>query len=529
MSTLPVALPPEIEQRTLPEMFRFQARRNPDRLALIASDATGAERRLTYSQLIERAERFAQGLAATGVRAGDRVGIFADNRTGYEAALSILGCILAGFVVVPINARYAREEIDHAIGLTELSVLIFDSRLAVELGEDADRFPSVRLLVEMVGGVAGSDAIAWGDLAATPLASSYRWPALGEDDVSEILFTSGSTARPKAAELTTSSGVYAGWACAAALDLGDTDILQSFFPVFTTAGIRCILFPAWSVGATAVLDVELDVSRIMARIAAERTSVYYAVPSFYVFLLEMFDPALHDLSSLRLVAAGGAALKPETTERLLAALPDVDVRQTYGGTEGGPGGTVLVGALARSKLGSAGVCWPHTELRIADDADRDVPTGETGEILLRSPGLFRGYLRDEGATREALRNGWLHTGDVGRLDEDGCLFIVDRKKDLVIRGGHNIGTVEVETVLQRHAKVSEAAVIGIPHPKLGEDVLAVIKTTDGLEISADELIDFCADKLADYKRPRKFVFLDEFPRTGMGKILKPVLRAQFGG
>ena len=522
-----VPLPPHFVHRTLPELLRHRFSAHANRLALIASAADGGERRITYAQLDRQAQKFARGLEALGAVRGDKVGIMADNRVGYEASVTLVACLLAGFVAVPINARFSREEIDHAAELAQIRFLVYDARYQETLGDVRARIPTLETLIGIGRGAETSSALAWDAVPLRPAADAAPWPVPGEDEISEILFTSGSTARPKAAMLGTSSGVYAAFGSADALGLREGDIYQSFLPFFTTAGIRCVLLPAWFAGATAVLDPQLDVEAIMSRIEEERTTAYVGVPSFFIFLLEAYDPARHDLSSLRVLDAGGAALLPEVTARLVEAFPGVDIRQTYGGTEGGPCGTVLKGKDALRKIGSAGTCWPHTELRIVGEDGRDLPAGEAGEIVLRSPGIFSGYYRNEEASREALRDGWMHSGDIGRVDDEGYLYVVDRKKDLVIRGGHNIGTLEVESVLLRHPRVSEASVIGVPHPKLGEDLLAVIKTTDGADIPVEELKAFCAGKLADFKNPRNFAFVRDFPRTGMGKILKPELRALY--
>ncbi|WP_422623322.1 class I adenylate-forming enzyme family protein [Rhodoferax sp.] len=525
MTAARTRLPDDYRHHTLADLFWHQARVNANRLALVANTAQGLEARVTYAQLAHLAEKFARGLERLGARPGDKVAILADNRVGYEACVSYLACIRAGYIAVPINARFAREEIDHAAGLAEVRFLIHDARYIDTIGDIRARIAGIETLIRIGGSEDGaSSALAWEGVSVRPAPDAAPWPVQDKDDISEILFTSGSTARPKAAMLSTGSGVYAACAFAWAVDLHEGDVYQSFFPFFTTAGIRCVMLPGWAVGATVVLDPELDVHRIMRRMDSERTTVYVAVPSFYIFLLEAYDPAVNDLSSLRVFDAGGAALLPVTTTSLMQTFPGIDIRQTYGGTEGGPSGTVLAGYQALNKLGSAGTCWPHTELRIFDDDDHEVPLGDLGEIVLRSPGIFSGYYRNDEASRDTLRNGWLHTGDIGRVDADGYLYVIDRKKDLVIRGGHNIGTLEVERVLMRHPRISEAAVIGIAHSKLGEDLLAVVKTLDGAEIEPSELREFCADKLADFKTPRNYVFVADFPRTGMGKILKPDLR-----
>ena len=528
-ASLPILLPKAFPYRTLPSLLRRQAMSSPARVALIASDSTGVERLVTYGELIAQAERFAAGLKILRAGQQEKIGILADNRVGYEASVTLLACILAGFIAVPINARYSREEVDHAATLTNLRFLIYDARLEETIGDIRDRVASLGILIRIGPGADGRVALSWDAVAAGPSVKGLFDVSVNESDISEILFTSGTTARPKAAMLTTSSGVYASLAYAGAVGLKAGDVYQSFIPFFTTAAIRCVLLPAWAVGATAVLDSVLDIEAILDRIARVRCTVYVGVPTFCILLLDAFDANRHDVSSLRIINAGGSPLQPETTQRLLAMFPRIDVRQTYGGTEGGPSGTTLIGKDALRKLGSAGRCWALTELRIVDDEDREVSTGELGEIVLRSPGIFAGYYQNDMASRETLRGGWMHSGDIGRVDEEGYLYVVDRKKDMVIRGGHNIGSFEVETVLQRHPRVSEVAVVGIPHSKLGEDLLAVVKTKTGEEVSGAELTEFCAGKLSDYKTPRHFVFVAEFPRSAMGKIMKRELRQTYLG
>ena len=527
MITAGFKLPDEFEYRVLTDLIWRHSHKNGNRLALIANNAKSQEVRVTYAQLLHQAEQFANGLGRIGANKGDKVAIYADNRVGYEASVTLLACVRAGLIAVAVNARFEREEVEHAVNLSEARFLVFDASLTEKIGDISSTGAALETLIGIGGGDHAGHAIDW-ETVATRLDSDFEgWPTINESDVSEILFTSGSTARPKAAMLSSASGVYAALGFAEAIDLQKNDIFQSFFPFFTTACIRCVLFPAWAVGATAVLDAELDIQAIMDRIEKERSTVYVAVPAFYIFLLEAYDRIDHDLSSLRVVDAGGAALLPETTRQLIENFPWIDVRQTYGGTEGGPCGTVLRGDEALAKIGSAGRPWPHTELAIVDDDGCEVPAGELGEIILRSPGIFSGYFRNEEATQETLRGGWMYSGDLGRIDADGYLYVVDRKKDLVIRGGHNIGTLEVETVLLRHPKVNEVAVIGIPHEKLGEDLLAVVKCSVDTALSDEELREFCRGKLADYKTPRKFAFVEDFPRTGMGKILKRELRENF--
>ncbi len=379
----------------------------------------------------------------------------------------------------------------------------------------------------LVGNSESNNTIPWNLVLDQAEAVNVDWPTRELEDISEILFTSGTTARPKAALMSNRSALASAYGFAQAMSLRSDSVYQSFFPFFTTACLRCVLYPSWFVGATAVVDPELEVEDILRRMENERTTTYIGVPAFYIFLLEKYDSSARDLSSLEIIDAGGASMPAELTRRLIDAFPQLDVRQTYGQTEGGPCGTVLVGKEALAHIGSAGIAWVVSVFRFVVDIVQDVLCYSVGEIAVRSPSLFSGYYKNEEATRETLKDGWLLSGDLGKLDEEGYLYVVDRKKDMVIRGGLNIGTQEVEGVLLRYEGVEEVAVIGIPHRKLGEDLLAVLTISAGAKIDAEAVRQFCADKLADFKIPRQFEIIDQMPRSPMGKVLKTDLRARF--
>ncbi|WP_340151344.1 class I adenylate-forming enzyme family protein [uncultured Sneathiella sp.] len=511
---------------SLATMVRGQAEKTPNQLALVARSANGHEERLTYSQLVWQGEKFARALMEIGAKQGDHIGVLLDNKSAYEAIMTLLACAFGGMVCVPVNARFAQEEILHAVTLADTRILICGEATLPRV-RDIRSDASILENVVLVGDEVTEDTLSWRKLFNEAKVVDVDWPERGLDDISEILFTSGTTSRPKAALMSNRSVVASAYGFSQAMSLEPGTVYQSFFPFFTTASIRCLLYPSWFVGATAVVDPELDVMDILARMERERTTTYIGVPAFYIFLLEKYQETSFDLSSLEIIDAGGAAMPAELTRRLIATFPKLDVRQTYGQTEGGPCGTVLIGSEALAHIGSAGTPWPQTELRIVDENGNDVGPNIVGEIVVRSPSVFSGYFKNEEATRETLKDGWLFSGDLGQLDGEGYLFVVDRKKDMVIRGGLNIGTQEVESVLHRYDGVEEAAVIGVPHDKLGEDLLAVLTVAPGVTIDPEAIRQFCADKLADFKIPRRYEVIAEMPRSPMGKILKTDLREKY--
>jgi len=285
------------------------------------------------------------------------------------------------------------------------------------------------------------------------------------------------------------------------------------------------LMSALYAGCTYIMDPEFQVERTLATMEKEKTSVYVGVPSLYVFILESGLIPKFDLSSIRLMDYGGAPMPKETIKKLYEQFPGMELRQTYGLTEAGPTGVFLRGEFALSKLGAVGrEATSLTQVRIVDERDRDVEPGRIGEICYKGPAIMKGYFKDQEATEHALRGGWLHSGDLVVRDEDGFIYHVDRKKDIIIRGGFNIASLEIENVLYEHPAVLEAAVVATPHEKLGEDLLAYVVLKSGTRVSAQEITEFCRPRLADFKVPRNVEFLDALPRNATGKILKAELK-----
>ncbi|WP_188608112.1 class I adenylate-forming enzyme family protein [Chelatococcus reniformis] len=518
-------LPDEIVGRTVIDMVDERADRRPDAHALTAASAYGGEHRLTYEQLRWRAATLADALRSQGFGPGDHAGLMLGNEAGLEAAVTMLALHRLGVVVVPVNTRFAPEEIVYVVNKARCRVLFVMAELLDRVAAVRPRLLGVTAVVA-VGASSGADVLDWREVFGRGRAANGGWPQVSPDAISEILFTSGTTAHPKGAVMTHTRSLVAAYGFAAALSLGPDDVYQSFFPFFTTASLHCLLLPAWWAGAAAVLDPELKIGEVMARMERERTTKYIGAPSFYIFLLEAYDAAANDLSRIRLFDYGGASMPVEVIRRLAAVFPRVELRQTFGMTESGPAGTVARGDDPPAKLGSVGRPWPLTDVRVVDEEGRPAAPGAPGEILIRSPSVMREYFDEPELTASALRDGWLYTGDIGYLDDDGFLYHVDRKKDMIIRGGHNIGSLEIEDNLFKHPAVQEAVVVAVPHPKLGEDIHAFVVLHPGRTVTVDGLRAFLADKLADYKVPRRITFTADLPRGPMGKVLKAELRRQ---
>jgi acyl-CoA synthetase (AMP-forming)/AMP-acid ligase II len=507
-----IPLPVEYEPRDIPSLLLARATAQPDAPAIHAKSLTGTYDSLSFRGLVRRVQQLAAALREHGIAPGDRVAWALDNSCGLDALCLFHAVLWLGAVNVPINTRLVAAERGDILGR---------SNAVVHINRDADtvdRAGVASCSIESL--VAELDRLG-------PMLPPNPTDA---EAVATILFTSGTTGRAKGVVHTHGSSLAAGISWAAAFGLGPADRLQSPFPVFSGAGLHfnglnCL----WS-GAEYVID-DYDTSASLRLVRERQSTVYVAVPAIYSFWL---DDALCDathLGSLRLLDYGGSAMAPSLIEMLRERLPAVGLMQTYGLTEAGPGGTYLAPSDALTRLGSIGktCAGDFMSVRVIADDGSDVRPGETGELLLRGAAVMDGYLDDPDATAAAFDDGWLRSGDIVRVDDDGYLYVVDRKKDIIVRGGFNVSSAEVEAALLANPHIQEAAVIAVPHDRLGEDIHAFVVLRPGRSATeADALLDV-GDRLADFKRPRSISFSGELPRNAAGKVQKHLLRAQWRG
>lgn len=512
-------LPGDIEWRTPLQLLARNARLYPNKLALVASSADGAEVRLSYAALAFSVDKAADALRAAGLGPSDHLAILMTNAAAAEYVSIAFGAMRLGAVVVPLNARFAAPELRAAVEDMDCTFLVHESSFdgaVAKFTEGSDRFAGRRIRV-------GGDGD-WAARYAAGRPARGGFPKVDEDDLADILLTSGTTGRSKGVMLTHGNAVATGVAIAGSLDLGPQDTYQSPFPLFTSSGFHFNLMAAWWAGATMVIEPVVDLEATLRRMTRERTTVYCAVPAVYIFMLDAYDPARHDLSAMRIFDYGGAPMAREVIRRLAEIFPHVELRQTYGLTEAGPTGTFLPGRDAIRKLGSIGTSMPLCDVRVMRPDLSEAAPGEPGEIVMRGPAVSRGYYKRPDATAQTFHSGWLWTGDLGQTDADGYLYYMDRAKDVIIRGGFNIASMEVENAIFEHPQVKEVAVVAIPHAKLGEDLCAFIVPQPGPEPAPRELMDFVTERIADYKVPRRWIFVTELPRNPTGKVLKAVLR-----
>lgn len=490
----------------LADIGRYWAANRPDDVGLRFEGRSD-----TWREIDRRTDELATGLAALGVGTGDRVALLMTNRPEWcEVAMAVLKL---DAVVVPMNVRFTASEIAYVAADADCAVVVSEQAFASVLGGLDDR----RVVL-------AEDLDAHRIDGGSPASSRTADGASGGDAAAFICYTSGTTGDPKGAVLTHASwnAGSQGWAQAMAFGPGDRVLLP--FPLAFTGGLAVWLFTYWA-GGCVVLEREFDPARALELIESERITGLLAVPVIFQSMID--HPAWDDtdLSSWRVASSGGAAV-PESLIRAVQAR-DIPMAQGYSLTEASAAGTVLLPKDALRKLGSAGLPVMHGRVRIGGDDDRPLPPGDVGEILIAGPQNMAGYWGQPEASAEALRNGWLHTGDLGRLDQEGYLYVVDRKKDMLISGGLNVYPAEIERLLAGLPGVTELAVIGVPDDRWGETP-AVIAVGDPAVVDGPAVLGACEGTLADFKVPRYLVVRDQpLPRNMSGKVLKRDLQVDY--
>ena len=466
---------------SLVEMLRTSVDRNPDKEAIVE---VGGER-ASYQELWDRSARVAGGLKRQGVNRGDRVAIRLGN--GLDWCLAFFGAQMAGAIVVPVNTRFSEPEVDYVI---------------TDSGSVFSFLPGEPL----------------------PDGNPFVIEDLNLSDVAAIFYTSGTTGFPKGAMTTHENFLSNTETCRRLIKRSAEDIRNLVsVPLFHVTGCNSQLLPTCEDGDTVVIMPMFEVRAFLKAIADERINRLTSVPAVYWFAINQPDFKELDTTEIRWVSYGGAPIAPELVARIMEAFPNARLGNGFGLTETSSVATFLPHEYAHSRPETVGFAAPVVDLDLFD-VDRE--TG-VGELLVRGPNVVKGYWNKPEATAEAFRNGWLHTGDMARIDEDGFVQIVDRKKDMICRGGENVYCVEVENALAAHPSVFEVAVMGVPDEMMGEKVGAVIVARPGQQIDMDDLLVFARNHLADFKIPQYVVIRKEpMPRNPGGKMLKPVLRKE---
>jgi len=509
-------------KRLVSDVVRLQARRSPAKTALVYED-----HRDSFQALDRMIDRAAAALRANGVRAGDRIAVFSHNNRAYVVLRFAI--IRAGAIFTPINFMLNAAEVAYIVEHAGASALIAEDALCATCEAAFALMSSPPPLKAFVRHAGIAPPEGWADADAwlehpddTPVECDRC-----EEDPVQIMYTSGTEARPKGA-LLSSRALFAQYvSCIVDGGMEESDVELHCLPLYHCAQLDCFLTVDLYLGATSILLRAPDPAAMLAAIEAERVTKLFCPPTVWIGLLRHPDFETRDLSSLTKGYYGASIMPTAIIEELLRRLPGLRLWNFYGQTEMAPMATVLKPHDQLRKLGSAGVPAINVETRVVDDDDRDAPVGSVGEIVHRSPQLMLGYYQDEAKTAEAFRNGWFHSGDLGRLDEDGYLYVVDRKKDMIKTGGENVASREIEEVLFAHPQVAEAAVFGLPDARWIEAVTAVVVARSGESIDLESLEAHCRRQLAAYKRPKRIVIVGALPKNASGKILKRSLREQF--
>ncbi len=502
------------------------ARTFPDKPALVHGP-----KELTYAQFNGRVNRLANALRRLGIQKGDRVAVWQHNYP--ETLESIFACFKTGCGAVPINFRLHPRECAFIIDHSGAKGVILSPEFNQAVMEIRDRIPRARHLISLSG--AKGELPDYEELLSAE-GDQFEDADVEPDDLAWLFYTSGTTGMPKGAMLTHRNLVAASMNFYADIcpGFGSHDVVLHAAPLSHGSGIYAL--PNIGKGATNVIlaSKSFDPELIFQTIEKYRVTNMFAAPTMIKLMVESPAVDRYDHDSLRALNYGGAPMLAEDLKQAMKKLGPCLV-QLFGQAESPmtitylPHGDHLLegGADQLKRLSSAGFPRTDVEVKIFGPDDRELPPGETGEIVTRSDLVMKGYWRNPEATDKALRNGWLHTGDMGYMDEKGYLFIMDRSKDMIISGGENIYPREIEEVLIRHDAVREVAVIGIPDVTWGEAIKAVVALHPDASVSEEELISFCRASIASYKKPRSVDFVDALPKNNYGKILKRDLRAAY--
>ena len=505
----------------LASLLALNAQRYPDKVALVCED-----RRLTFAELNASGNRLANALAARGVVCGDRVAITMAN--GIELVEAMAAILKLGALIVPLSTRLTAQEIAFILGNCEPRAILYSADMRPAVAAALEQMPDAVRIV--VGGAAGGDPAEGEEGYPAFLAAGAATPPAGppaaEDDCM-IAYTSGTTGRPKGAVGTNANIVLASLANVVEWRLSETDVVLATTAMAHRTGIGR-LANMLVIGCRLVMQPRFDAADAVSLIAREKVTIAGGVPTVFRLMMPEIEKRPDEAASLRLIVATGEVFPVPLKERLRAVLPHVGLYTFLAQTEAG-----FIAGLRpeeqEERPHSTGRPILGVEIRVVDANGEDVPAGEPGELLVRSgaPGraaVMREYFRNPGATEAAFHGDWFRTGDVGYFDADGFLYFVDRAKDMIVTGGLNVYSKEVEIALMEHAAVADAAVIGVPDSAFGEAVAACVVLEPGGAAAAEELIEHCRARIASYKKPSHVHFVDDLPRTGTGKVIKQELK-----
>lgn len=501
--------------RSVVELLENTVKNYPDRVGFIA-----ANQRLTYREFDGIVSRVASGLEKKGVRRGDHVAVLLASQL--EFPLSFFALMKLGAVAVPLNTRFKGEELAYEINDSESKALIIDEEYWPFIESVRGRLTTVETIFYH-GSQPASGTVPFSMLREND-DDVFARATLSEWDDAAIMYTSGTTGKPKGAILHHRGFVLTAMLVADFVQYTPEDKMLCSIPLFHITGLAGVMLPPIFSGASCIYMRQFKTKDFMELAAREKATIYMGVVNIIWLMVNHVDFDTYDLSSLRVALLGGSFATEEMIRGILKKLPGMRISVGYGLTESFAMSTTTPFEDTLRKIDAVGKLVPFMDARIVGDAGGELPVNGIGEILLRGPKIFKGYWKNPEATDEAIVDGWLHTGDIGKVDDEGFVYILDRKKDMINRGGEKIYCLEVENVLCENAKILEASVVGVPDSVMNEVVKACIALKPGQSATEEEMRQFCASRLADYKVPKYVEFMEALPRNPAGKVVKKELR-----
>jgi fatty-acyl-CoA synthase len=511
-----------LSRNVVGDILLRSAARHPNRRVL-----RFREKNYTYRELNETVNRCAHGLTELGLRKGDRAAILSHNSDHFIIYWWALMKI--GAVITPVNWMLNGEEIRYIIDHAEAKAFFVEDALVQNVMGIKDALKTVRTFgtVDLTGTPVPDDWMNMESLWRDRFSTSEPQIEINHDDVATLLYTSGTEAAPKGVMNTHMNFISTIPSALADISLGRNDVMLGGIPLYHVAGMW--MFTACcSLGALTLLEYIPDLTEILELTQEEKVTRWCWPTTVYINLLNVPDFEGYDLTSLQVCQIFGSPAPPALLDRWREIAPGVVFMNSYGQTEMTPLGSSIAGEELDKRPDSVGRSMLPVELKIFGPDDKELPVGEVGEIVARGPNMMRGYYKEEEKTAQTQRGGWHHTGDLGRMDEEGYLYFVDRLKDMIKTGGENVASADVEVSLFRHPKISDVAIIGLPDKVWSEAITAIVVPLPGQNLDEEEVIAWCKENMARYKVPKKVIVVDALPRNPSGKVLKRDLRKKYG-